>query len=331
MAPNSWKQKIDIKEDLFKKSSRFSYVQAIRLLAINFENKSEEIESKIRTHPRLSLDFPHSDIVGIKEENELIKLTVTFLGLYGESSPLPTFYTESLLEEELNDEFVVRNFIDIFNIPLYQKFFNVWLKNKLGVRINEFHDEKALKLLHTFSGMPNKELRKKHIGNYPLLKYAALNMQFPRSAEALRTLISDIVSCNDVEIIQCIEQMAPIPSSQYCFLGSANSSLGDNLHLGTKIKDRMNKFRVSITNLSMESFNLLLPNGKNYNSLSQAIKLYLVNTLTWDLQLTLKESEYIPITLGGDGHSRLGLNTWFDGKTKKPKTLFLNQNQHKVN
>lgn len=328
MGSNSWQQKTDIKQELINHGSKFSYIQAIRLLSLGFKNKSKEIESKIRTHPRLSLDFPYSDIISIKEENELIKLTVTFLGLYGESSPLPTFYTESLLDQELNDDFVVRNFIDIFNIPLYQKYFNVWLKNRLGVRINEFHDEDALELLHTFSGMPNKELRKKNVGNYPLLKYAGLNMQFPRSAEALRILICDIISCDSVEIIQCVEQMAPIPTSQHCMLGSANSTLDNDLHLGTKIKDRMHKFRVSINNLSMESFNLLLPGEKGFNSLVKAIRLYLINKLNWDLQLTLKESEHIPIKLGGDSYSRLGLNTWFDEDSKKikTKTLFLNQN-----
>lgn len=326
MGTNAWQQKIDINKQVFEQSSRFSFIQAIRLLRLGSKGKPEAI--KIRVRPRLSLAFPNSDIVDIKKENELIKLTVTFMGLYGESSPLPAFYTEELLKEELNDGSVMRDFIDIFNAPLYEVYFKVWLKNKLGIRLNEFNDSKALELLHVFSGMPDPHLRQKYKNSYSLLKYAGLNMQYPRSAEALRSLISDIIDNDKVEIIQCIEQMAPIPESQYCLLGNKNSKLDNNLHLGDKVKDRMGKFRISVTELDMKRFTLLLPNGENFKSLAKAVGLYLTRSLSWDLQLTLKSTETQAISLGTEEYSKLGLNTWLgDGSHHfKCRTLFLNNN-----
>jgi type VI secretion system protein ImpH len=320
-------QKIDINKKLFTQSSKFSFIQAIRLLELNSKNKI--LEDKIRTRPRLSLDFPNSDIVDIKKENDFIKLTVTFMGLYGESSPLPTFYTETLLQEELNDKTVMRDFIDIFNIPIYQTYFQVWLKTKLGIRVNEFHDNDALNFLHIFSGLPKEYLRKKHTSNYSPLKYAGLNMQYPRSAEALRILISDIINNDTVEIIQCIKRMAPIPSKQYCSLGIKNSKLDEDIHLGDKIKDRMGKFRILIKNLSIEKFNRLLPNEKDFDTIVQAVKLYIGETLSWDMQLVLKEDEYEDVSLGKNSTSKLGLNTWLS-KGNKTRTLILEKNQYKV-
>ena len=322
-------QKVDIIKQLFTQSSKFSFIQAIRLLELNSKSNDDVLESKIRTHPRLSLDFPNSDIVDITKEDDVIKLTVTFMGLYGESSPLPTFYTETLLEEQRDDKSVMREFIDIFNIPIYQAYFKVWLKNQLGIRLDEFNDPKVMDLLHVFSGMPKEHLRQKYQDSYSLLKYAALNMQYPRSAEALRTLISDIIDNDTIEIIQCIKQMASIPKTQYCSLGEKNSILDDNLHLGDKIKDRMGKFRVSIGDLDMKSFNLLLPNGEKFNSLVRAVRLYLGESLNWDLQLTLRDDAYKAITLGDDENVKLGLNTWL-GTNTKVRTLFLDKNQYKV-
>ena len=331
MGTNSWQQKVDINKQLFEKSSQFSFIQAIRLLELGSKNKKDDLKTKIRVHPRLSLDFPNSDIVDIKQEDDIVKLTVTFMGLYGESSPLPTFYTESLLDEELEDESVMRDFIDIFNIPIYQAYFEVWLKNRLGVRLNEFNDSKVLELLHVFSGMPKEHLRQKHQDSYSLLKYAGLNMQYPRSAEALRILVSDIIEWGYIEIIQCVEQMAPIPKSQYCSLGNINSRLDDDLHLGDKIKDRMGKFRISITNLDMENFVSLLPDGEKYKSLVKAVDLYLTEPLDWDIQLTLREDITQSISLGGAKDSKLGLNTWLGNRDKHTtvQTLFLDNNQYK--
>ena len=331
MDSSSWQQKVDIKQQLFEQSSKFSYIQAIRLLELDNKNQDSSSKKKIRIHPRLSLDFPNSDITDIEEFEEFIKLTVTFMGLYGESSPLPTFYTESLLEEELNDSSVMRDFIDIFNMPIYQAYFKVWKKNRLGVRLNEFKDNKVLQLLHSFSGMPQEHLREKYAKNHSLLRYASLNMQFPRSAEALRTLISDIIEHDSVEIEQCIEQMAPIPKSQYCYLGVENTELDNNLHLGSKIKDRMGKFRILITELDIKSFNALLPDREKFKNLLQAIHLYITASLDWEMHLSLKSGEYQDMMLGGSEGLQLGLNTWIGEKNphSKLQTLVINKNQYK--
>ncbi len=331
MGTSSWQQKIDIKKQLFEQSSKFSYIQAMRLLELDDKNRADSDKKKIRVHPRLSLDFPNSDITDIEEFEDFIKLTVTFMGLYGESSPLPTFYTEALLDEELDDSSVMRDFIDIFNMPIYQTYVKVWKKNRLGIRLNEFDDSRVLDLLHSFSGMPKQHLREKYNESDSLLRYASLNMQYPRSAEALRILISDIIDHDNVEIVQCIEQMAPIPASQYCSLGLKNTTLDDNLHLGSKIKDRMGKFRISITELDIKSFNELLPDTQKFKDLLKAVGLYITQSLDWEMQLSLKDGEYQAIKLGGSEESKLGLNSWLGDKQeyRKTRTLVLNKNQYK--
>jgi type VI secretion system protein ImpH len=323
MGTNIGQQKIDIKKELLEHGSRFSFVQAIRLLRLIFKDIDKEIEQKLRFRPRLSLDFPKSDIEKIEKKDEFIRITVTFLGLYGESSPLPTFYTEILLEESLNDKSAMRDFIDIFNMPVYQLYFKVWLKNRLGIRINEYHDERALNFLHIFSGLPTKNIRDKFDFHHLMLKYNGLNMRYVKSAESLRALVSDFTNNHDVQIQQCIEQKVSIPNNQRCLLGVKNTTLDDNLHVGSKIKDRMGKFRIIIKNLSISKFNALLPDTNEFKSLVKVITLFLNNALNWDIALELKKNENKTVMLGDSNFSRLGMNTWLGNDHENKKILIL--------
>lgn len=323
MGTDIGQQKVDIKKELFEHGSGFSFIQAIRLLRLIFKDKEDDIEKKLRFRPRLSLDFPKSDIEKIEKKDEYIKITVTFLGLYGESSPLPTFYTEILLEENLKDKKAMRDFIDIFNMPIYQLYFKIWLKNRLGIRVNEFNDKKALDFLHIFSGLPTQNIRDKFDFNYSWLRYCGLNMHYSKSAQSLRALVSDFTNTNQVEIQQCVEQQVSIPINQRCQLGEKNTILDNNLHLGEKVKDRMGKFKIIIKNLTISKFNTLLPNTEEFKRLVDIITLFLNSALNWDIELEMKKYEYKSLKLGNSNFCQLGLNTWLENGQENRKSLIL--------
>jgi hypothetical protein len=74
---------------------------------------------KLRFRAAASLGFPAHEIAAAGWEEGLngeprFTLTVPFLGLYGPASPLPTFYTERLLQDEPASR-NQRDFLDIFN------------------------------------------------------------------------------------------------------------------------------------------------------------------------------------------------------------------------
>jgi len=100
--------KTGLKIELLKHGHEFSFFQAIRLLRLINPSGSEsqafsESCDHISVVPHLSLGFPASDLEKIEElegnHPPRYKITANFLGLYGSSSPLPTWYTEELLEE----------------------------------------------------------------------------------------------------------------------------------------------------------------------------------------------------------------------------------------
>ncbi len=305
--------------DLLRKGHEFSFYQVMRLLRLfirNFE-KSEERESieeeHIRIRPELSLIFPASDVANIEEidsEKPLFLVTATLLGLYGSSSPLPTFYTEDLLDEASEDMSVTRDFIDILNHNLYLLLFRCWTKYRLFFQVVEEKNPKILEKLFCLIGLGEKELRRDLLESYPLIRYTGLFTQFPKSALGLKTLLQDALGNLRIEVIPCVKRVVKIPPDQRLYLGTSGSSLGEDGFLGEEIDDRMGKFRLQIGPLKSEPFHSLLPGNPNHQRLALLTKFYLLDVLEYDIELVLAEREAETVCLGTSMWSRLGLDTW---------------------
>src|SRR3546814_7786829 len=85
-------------EPLLAEGHRYAFFQALRLLRLHLGE--ETFAQSVRVRPTLSLSFPENDINSIVRENDILRITANFFGLYGVTSPLPTFYTEDLIRSE---------------------------------------------------------------------------------------------------------------------------------------------------------------------------------------------------------------------------------------
>ena len=324
MATQDWRQTSDIKEELIKNGKRFSFIQAERLLhyiirkdhqGFGQDNRQDDrnIGRSIKVRPKLSLDFPNTDIDSIEEisgENPLYLLTVTFLGLYGVSSPLPTFYTEDLMDEVSEDVTVTRDFIDIINAPFYRLFYRCWSKYRQFVKIIDEQEPEYLERLYCFLGLGIEEHRQEIKNAQALIPYIGLFTQFPRSAQGLNRLLSDALKVDRMEIDQCIHRMAPIPEDQRLFLGVSGAELGLNSYLGQEIDDRMGSFRIRIGPVDADTFHDFLPNTDKFDTMAQLIRLYMDKPLIWENEMILSANEVKTVRLGEQRWSNLGWDTW---------------------
>jgi type VI secretion system protein ImpH len=96
MANSNGRTITDLIQHLTSGSEQYTFPQAVRLVQlISLYNqrvlKGREIPLEIL--PELSLSFPESDVHSLRydEGSETFNMVATFLGLYGVSSPLPTF------------------------------------------------------------------------------------------------------------------------------------------------------------------------------------------------------------------------------------------------
>ena len=309
-----------IKEDLLQKTPAYAFFQAVRLLRYfagreGMQDELRFLNDTLRVRPALSLAFPGTDMTDMQElctEDECIRyrITATFLGLYGSSSPLPTFYTEELLDDASDDVSVVRDFIDIVNTPLYPLLIRAWTKYRLLIKLVEEHDQDYLERLFCLCGLGLPELRNRIMRPIRLLRYIGLFSQWPRSALGLQTLLSDSLGGVPVDVEPCTLQKVRIPDDQRFSLGQENNCLGEDAVVGELVEDRLGRITVRIGPMSAEDYHQCLPGSDRYEWIVQLIRLYLVQPLSCNLQLVMRPAEAQNAQLGGTTWSALGLDTW---------------------
>jgi type VI secretion system protein ImpH len=318
VAGEDGKQTAYLKEQLLSEGHRFSFIQVVRFILFLLSRETaadtdvSSLLKRIRTRPDLSLSFPETDVTSVKlmpGQPSRFSITATFLGIYGTASPLPTFYTEDLLQEQAQDRSVSRDFIDLFNTRLYALYFAVWSHYRLFYKICESRDAEALHRLYCLIGFEGPALRDSLDDSYGLIRFTGLLTQLVRSAEGLQVLLADIIG-EEVEIEQGIERTAQIPEDQRLYIGQGGNTLGETTYLGREIADRMGKFRIRIGPLSGESFTKVLPDKPLFQNICSLIRTYMDQPLIWDADIALAREDLAVARLGFDTWSQLGFNTW---------------------
>ncbi len=311
--------------DLLSHGHEFSFPQIMRIARLHLgaggagELPELPWQDRLRVRPDLSLAFPAADVARVEQtgvDNADLLITTTFLGLYGTSSPLPTHYTEDLLDEASTDSSVSRDFMDILHQRLYQLYFQCWSKYRLFVRVAEEQNPRDRERLFCLIGLGEKELRDSLPDPWSLVRYAGLLTQYPRSADGLQTLLRDALGERRLKVEQCVLRRVPIPSDQQMRMGKSGMSMGISTVLGSEIPDRMGKFRILVGPLKKSAFDTLLPESSQHNKLAGLIRLYILDPFDFDMRVTLAAGEARPISLGDMSGARLGWNSWcFSGDT----------------
>lgn len=319
MADSDRRSPPHLKETLLEKPASFSFFQAIRLLRYYVQQEQGETGDKylhdnLRIRPDLSLAFPGTDMVGLKEKRDgdqlQYEITATFLGLYGAASPLPTFYTEELLDDATEDMEVVRDFLDIANYPLYPLLIRAWSKYRLDVKVLDEQDQDYLERLFCLFGLGTQSLRDCVPRSYELLRYIGLFSQWPRSAVGLKTVVGDALRVADVNVEQCLLRKVPIPMDQRCYLGVQGYTLGDDAYVGQEIEDRLGRFRLVVGPMDEEKYHSCLPGSANNKWIAELVGLYVLQPLECELELVMLPDDAQTARLGGDKWSQLGYDTW---------------------
>ena len=329
-------------EQLRANPRAFSFVQAVRLLrqahgGADSAQAERFLRERLRVRSLLSLGFPATDLTDLEDlpareegaypDQGRFRLTATFLGLYGPSSPLPTFYTEELLDEQSEDRTVSRDFLDVVGDGFFTLFFLAWTRHRLSLKAWEEHDAATMERLFSLVGLGDPEIRSVFNNPVLLLRSAGLLTQFPHSAAGLRGLLADRVGA-PVRMVQCVSRNVPIPEDQRCILGHDTAQLGESAWIGSQVRDDTGKFRLEIGPLGAKTFHEVIPGGQWSMAILRLVRFYCTEPLEFDVLLRLDPAEAEDARLGIGTWSQLGCDAWLGrAGNEEPRALFTNLRQ----
>jgi type VI secretion system protein ImpH len=317
--------KTGIKNVLAQHPARFSLEQALRLLSLELEEQGvprSEIERHIRIVPWLSLAFPSSEVVALTRESvvgddeeqggrpaemlgnsrekqpetlaEHYRLENTQIGLYSTLGPLPTLYTEELLDEARADRDVVKAFLDLINNRIAHLFCRAEGHYDYARRLVEQGDADMRHMLYSLMGQAYPEL---HPARPPRPQAVELLIQ-TRTADGLARYLASELPWPRIWVEECVPRQAVIPWEQRCRLGEANTRVGENLVVGESIADVTGKIRIHLKELPEARLQFYLYGEPSYVRLCAHVHRYMDEALEFDLVLHPAIAPPVGHTLG---------------------------------
>lgn len=330
-------------QDLQKHPQRYSFIQAVSLLESYVHDQCEPIDQisvgyhgptaleAVRFRPHASLGFPAADLKKISvlsEENQIkFQMEVNFMGLYGAVSPLPAFYTESIIQNT-DGESNRRDFFDLFHHRAISLNYRIATKYLLSKRIERGLNDIVSNWLFSLIGLSGvSTLNKPPLKRlHRLLANIGLLATQNRSGAMISRVVSHYFGDIPVRVEEFVEREVYINDDQLVRLGRQMCTLGEDVTIGHTLKDRAGKFRLWIGALGFERFSEFLPSEEEFEELVALIRYLLQDPLSFDVGLVLADDEVPEFTLAKDDPCRLGWSTWLGHPSKDEKQIILKAN-----
>ncbi len=326
MAGKTGQKALAVTHPLIAHPERFSFYGAIHLLEKNSPGSvpvghlGPASKECVRLRPSVSLSFPTADL----EEADTVeingspitRLTTTFLGLYGVTSPIPAFYGEEILEDALDcpegEEPATRAFLDIIHHRLLSLLYRCWEKYRYLYQKKRQGDDPLTRHLLCLVGIDPEaeEQSSREKADLRILALAGLITQQPRSAGGLEAFLKGLLGSVPLRVEQCTPAWMEIPLDQRTLLENRGASLGQDSVLGKKILSANHHFTLCIGPLTKKQFRELLPDRPGFSVVTDLTRFFLGLALEFTLELTLRQDQAGPLPLGQLGTGRLGWDAW---------------------
>ncbi len=314
-------------DPLLEQPWKYSFFQAVRLLQQRYGrghrvgDVGKFVTEPIRFRPDTALSFSASDIVAIApwgdrdKSDPCYEVKVTFMGLYGVTSPLPSFYSEEVLwNETADDQDLAKEFLDLVHHRLLSLLYRAWEKYRYSIQFSEHPRDRVTMRFLGLVGLATPEVEN-HVGlsGHHWLKFAGLLTQQPRSASGLESVLQHWLRVGRVSIRQCTGGWVDIHRGQQIQLGKKNHRLGQSTILGRQILSPASRISIHIGTVSYLTLNAFLPDKPLFHRLVALIRFFLKEWIETELIWEINSVSIPPLVLGKCSREetpRLGWNTW---------------------
>lgn len=346
MATPLRQQRLSLAEQLFAKPYEFEFPQAVKLIELLYPEKvsvaigpDASLEA-LRIHSNILLSTPPSDVFTLTAPSFGVaqaQLTINFMGIAGQTGPLPNVYSELILDRIKAKDYAFRDFLDLFNHRLNGIHYRIHAKHNLSLTKGSPETSQAAQILLALTGLTagfqggargalmaldygssrRQKGQRKGFGNgqdplVPLrgyVKYAGLFWQKPRSAIGLETLLQDYFQ-RTIRVVQFQGAWTPLEHDQCTRIGKKGRFhvLGETTSLGDKVWVQGDKITLHIGDLSLSDYTHFLPKGALNKRVSHVTRQYLGWENGFDFSLSLQRGQAVPCAL--DGTAALGWTSW---------------------
>lgn len=312
-----------IGEQLARETHRFSFFQAIRMLEIFSAGRSTlgrdgpPRRETVRFRVEQSLSFPASELLELVEgaDEAPPEVTVRFFGLTGPQGVLPRHYSEFVIARVRRKDRTLAEFLDLFSHRAISFFYRAWEKYRAHLRHDPGLVGEYATWVFSLFGFGTPGLRgRTTIPDRVLPFYSGLLAQRPHSQAALEGILEDFFGGIRARVVPFIGQWLALDAGSLTRVGrlGANSRLGVDTVLGSRVWNTQSRFRVRLGPMSWDRFREFLPCGPSSESLLEMTRLVVGQEYDFEFQLVLQAQDVPSIRLGATGADapRLGWSTW---------------------
>jgi type VI secretion system protein ImpH len=305
--------------DLVVRAGSYDFFTAVNCIenafpdAIRVGQQGPVSRERLRFCAHLSLCFPASDIIAIEAETAVdgtlqLRLTQSFIGLFGPASPLGSYLTERLLHHD--NQQLARGFLDL----IHHRMVSLMVRGH-----RKYHPanggSEGQRFLDRMLQITGLEANDHALPGQRLLAFAGLIGRTGVAAETMAAVVSAWVGGAETHTEPCLARWTTLPIEAQTFLGRGGR-LGRDTIAGRSIRNRTTAFGLTIGPLPATDFNALIPGGKRHQELRALIDR--LNPERLDCIVSLRISgEHLPATrLQPGGNLKLGHGSRLGGKSQ---------------
>lgn len=290
------------------------FFQAVRLFQHLLHADGDPLRCGLRFRANPSLAFPLAEIEGVTHQRsadaERIWMTINLLGLYGPSSPIPTYYTEELLASDTAAD-AARPFLDLFNNRFASLLYQCWEKYRYYLQYRAHGDDAFSARIFALIGLGPRQLRNAGTLRWErLLPYIGLLSMRVKSASVISGIVSHYFGGVSVRIEEHATQMVSIDKTQWCLLGEANCRLGVGTFIGARAIDAASNFNIHIGPVDYGGYERFAAGGEDYRALRELLGFVLTDRLGFQVKLHLKTADIPGLALNRHHNTTLGRTSW---------------------
>ena len=318
---------LELNEKIKPSVVKYTLPQGVRVAMTHLKElypkeEPQVLYERLRFKSNPSLSFAKSELSKIEfietAKGKNVELTLNFMGLFGASSPLPSHYSEMILDSSSTDE-SLKDFLDLFNHHIQKMIYPIWQRQRYYIQYQSGLEDNFSKYMLSFLGLYSQtQIKSSKLDFQKLLPYVGILSMKQKSAGTLVSILRHYLNHDDLEIVQCVQMNERIPTWQYSSLGEDNCSLGSNALIGESVKTKGSKFQILLKNISFESCYEYSLHGKKMGEVQELMDLALNEPLEHELCLELKKDEIKSCELS---QHHLGINCFLGAVNEDAKII----------